>query len=203
MKLMFINKKRSVIMEMLKKMALVLLLSGSCGLQAMHGDFEHVEWHDVTNPKHMRQHPDMYDNAEDLAGRQYALLREEYNTPEKIAALRSAKDLEEKVKKERDIYLAGVKANLAKLESMPDTRSLFDALDEDGVPTKNTFEQQRVLNDMIRSRFLNTPEGQAELAEAREIDQAKIRARIREKREEKRKELNAMQAKKNREITRG
>ena len=70
-------------MEMLKKMALVLVLSGSCGLQAMFvGD---VEWYNTNDPWHVTYYPEMYEDG-------VFELKEEYNTPEKIAALRAIRD---------------------------------------------------------------------------------------------------------------
>ena len=167
-------------MEMLKKMALVLLLSGSCCLQAMYGDAR-VEWHDTSNPSHMRQHPEMYTHLNEL--------RIIYNTLEKIAAIR-ALDAEVQAEKARTALAA---SELDLLERRSHRRPVL-GYDGDVIGESYFSEEEmdialkRVMDFLLEDPAVREAHENA-AKEAREKNEAVLMAAHREHRERIRKAL--------------
>ncbi len=149
-------------MKMLKKFAVVLLLSGSCGLQAMHGG-DVVEWHDTNNDNHYRQHSGMYED--DGVNMSSIRLRDEFDSPEKIAALRAKQTAAAEVARvEADRQAAAARSwaeYQAREAAKPDTSSVFTNVyyqgdDGQGVKDATVHEKalQRIIDGVDARNFL-------------------------------------------------
>ncbi len=141
-------------MKMLKKFAVVLLLSGSCGLQAMHGLGEP----EINSSDHVQANPHMYhydDDGINMSSIRYEL-KDEYK-PENIARARAAKEearlAEEALADKLAIQAGRERISVAQLKSeLYEARLRPNGQDGNDNYTYPTFEEALIARERMNAQ---------------------------------------------------